>query len=506
MFKRVLIANRGEIAVRIIRACRELGVKTVALYELEDIGSLHVRLADECVQIAGVSSFFDGETILSIAREKGADAIHPGYGYLAEQPEFVRRCEDAAIQFIGPSPAVLESVLLKLQTLSRARAAGYPTVPFSPIAFQEGDFAALAEAADHLGYPVKIKPCFGGRGPGERLVYSPAGLERAYRSAQEETASFFHHRSVYLEKAILPSYEIGVQVICDRQGEALQLGTCQILAHHGNRQVISESPAPVLSTGQQDKIQATAVDLARLFGYENLGTVEFLVDEQGHHYFTEFKARIQLKHPLAELFSRLDLVRTQIRLAAGEPLAFHQADLPRNGTTLLCQVSAEDPWNNYLPSPGRVEQLRLPGGPDVRVDTYLYEGCEIPGAYDPLVAKLIVWAEDRQAALERMRRALEEFKIVGICTNITLLQNILSTPDFIAGRYSNAFQPQPGPQEAGSETHLRDLAAAAALMYMLRDPAFQLQLSAGRSNGWHRNLHIPPRWSYTGIHHEKNGD
>lgn len=510
MFKKILIANRGEIAVRVIRACRELGVRSVALYAPAEIGSLHVRLADECAPLEGPAGFLDGEAVLHIALEKGADAIHPGYGFLAEQPAFVARCQAAGVRFIGPPLAVMDRLLCKIEALKRAAAAGYPTALIAPLsagALAESPLPgsapeAIRQAAQGLGYPLVVKACFGGRGPGERLVGTPDELPGAVASAQAEAATFFQDASLYLEKAILPGVQVGVQVLRDRQGRGAALGEVQVLAQRGNRRVIAESPAPVLSPARRKDLHAAALELAALFEYENFGTVEFKLDERGRFYFTEMKARLTVEHPLVELLTRIDLVQAQLRLAAGGAL-----DLPlteARGSALLCRVNAEDPWNDFLPSPGRVGQLRLPGGPEVRVDTYLVEGAEVPEQYDPLVAKLAVWGPDRGAALERMRRALEEFKLTELPSNLALLRNILSAPEFVAGRYTTDFALPAESAGTVSEDHRRDLAAAAAIMYLLRDPVFQPQVSAGRKNGWHRNLHLPPRWNYSGINYEKN--
>ena len=504
-FKKLLVANRGEIAVRVIRACRELGIPTLALYQPADIGSLHVRLSDECSLLDAPGGFLNQEAILKIARDKGADAIHPGYGYLAEQPDFVRACEEAGIAFIGQPSEVLATMRCKLDALQRAREAGYPTVEHSADAFEASDEQAVSEAAERLGYPLVIKSCYGGRGPGERMVHSADGLLKALRSARREAQAVYNCQDVYLEKAILPVIQIGVQLLCDRHGNRVHLGEIQALAQHGNRRVIAESPAPGLSPDLRERLRQAALVLASAFNLQNAGTVEFLIDGRGGFYFTEIKPRLQLEHPLIEIVSRVDLVHAQLRLAAGELLPFRQQDLQLAGHALLARVNAEDPWNAFLPSPGSLRQVWLPGGPHVRVDTYVYSGCAIPGEYDPLIAKLTVWGEERPVCLQRMRRSLEEFKLVGPPTNLSLIQNILSTAEFVRGSYVTGFRPQPDPDHRPAN-HLRDLAVASAVLYLMREQCYQPPAPENRENHhWQRDVRIPAQWTYTGLFNAKDG-
>jgi acetyl/propionyl-CoA carboxylase alpha subunit len=507
MFKKILIANRGEIAVRVIRACKALGIRTVALYTETDSSSLHVRLCDECALLDQPRRFLDPEWILSIAKEKGADGIHPGCGFMAEQPEFLHAADEAGIRVIGPSTAAAEALRCRLAALHRARDAGFPTVLHSPVAFDAGDFLTIRAEAGRLGYPVLVKSCSGGRGPGERIVHTSDRLEKAVQSAHAEASNFFHESSLYLEKAVLPAYEVGVQILRDVNGRSVQLGEYQSLVQHGNRRVIAESPAPVLSILQRDEMREASLELANLFEVQNAATVEFLVGEDGRFYFAEIKAGLQLEHPLFEMLTQVDLVETQIRLASGERLPFRQEDILTRGSALLCRINAEDPWNAFLPSPGRIRRMWLPGGPNVRVDTYVYSGCQVPGDYDPLIAKLSVWGADRQNCIERMRCALDEFSIAGIETNLSLLQSILSTPEFGQGRYTTDFQAHPCPDEAQSEEdHLRDLAVAAAVIQHLRQRCQQspVPVQSGM-NLWRRSLRIPSPWSYIHVPNEKNG-
>ncbi len=431
MFKKLLIANRGEIAVRIIRTCRELGIETVALYDPTDRASLHVRLADACVPVANYHSFMDVDLIIELAQAQGADAIHPGYGFLAEDASFVRACEAANITFIGPPAAVVEPLRDKIGTLQAAAAAGIRTVAHSPVSFGEEENEALADSAETVGYPLVIKSCSGGRGRGERLVTSPAHLDESIRRSRVEAQRVYGDSRLFLERAILPAHQVGVQIVADSQGRRIHLGEREGSIIHSNQKIVEEAPALCLTAAQREAMLQTALDLARLFNYENLGTVEFLVDADGVFYFSEFKARIQIEHTLTEMLTGLDLVQLQLLMAAGEPLPLRQADVRLDGWALMCRLRAEDPTNNFLPSPGRLRRVRLPGGPDVRVDTYVYCHCDVPPAYDPLVAKVTVWAPDRPRAVERMRRALEDFTIIGPPTNLPLLTRVMHHPAFV---------------------------------------------------------------------------
>ncbi|MEW5985331.1 MAG: biotin carboxylase N-terminal domain-containing protein [Chloroflexota bacterium] len=498
MFRKMLIANRGEIAVRIERTCREMGIQTVALYEAADRRSLHVRLADECVPLNSPQGFLDGQAILEIAQAKGVDAIHPGYGYLAEEASFIRACNEADIVFIGPPAVVVERVRHKIDTLRRARAAGFPTVEYAPTIFDADDLAgddgrALHEAVAHLGYPVVIKSCSGGRGRGERLVWSADRLLEAARRAQAEAQAVYGNRRVYLERAILPAHQVGVQIVADEYGRLIHLGEREGSVQYGSRKVIEEAPAPCLTQPQREHLWQTALDLARLFEYQNVGTVEFLVDGSGQFYFTEFKARIQVEHPLTEMVAQVDLVREQLRLAAGEPLTLEQAGVQLKGWGVLAHVNAEDPWQRFLPGPGRLQRVRLPGGPGVRVDSYVYSGCDVPAAYDPLVAKLVAWAADRPQTVERLRRALAETVLVGTPVNLSLLRRILGTPEVAAGTYTTEFLARPLPDEEQPESYWRDLAVTAAVLYVRRNQAFHPAVPERTLSGWHQDSRRLPQ-------------
>lgn len=486
MFKKILIANRGEIAVRIVRACREMGINTIALYEPSDKDSLHVRLADECALITSPAEFFNQERILAIAQERGADAIHPGYGFLAEEVSFIRACDEAGITFIGPSAEVVEVVRDKIGALQKARQAGFPTVTHSAVSYGEFQLEAMLLSADSLGYPLVIKSCSGGRGIGEKLVRSPEKLEETVRRAQAEAQAVYGSRQVYLEKAILPAHQVNVQIVADKYGRMVHLGEREGSLQVSNRKLVEESPAPCLSDEQRQRLWQTALELAQLFGYQNVGTVEFLVDENGQFYFAEFKSRLQVEHPLTEMMTKVNLVREQIRVAAGEPLTWTQDKIPFFGHAMLCRISAEDPWNGYLPSPGRLRRVRWPGGYCVRVDSYVQSGSDVPGAYDPLIAKLTVWGNDRQTCFLRMRCALEDTKLVGTPTNLPLLQQLFHAHDFAAGRYDTEFLGHPFEANDRPEDYFRDLAAITAVLYLRRKQTFQPSIPERLNGGWHR--------------------
>ncbi len=491
MFTKTLIANRGEIAVRIIQTCREMGIQTIAVYEAADRESLHVRLADEAVEIEA-GSFLNPDTFLKVAADYGADAVHPGYGFLAEIPDFIRACEQAGITFIGTPAAVLNSTHPKLNALERAHEAGIRTVTHSPVSYDETDDAAIKAEAERLGFPLVIKSCSGGRGPGERLARTAAKLEESVRAAQAEAFAFFGSRRIYLEKAIIPAHQVSVQILADKHGSVIHLGEREGSLLLGNRKLIEESPAPSLNQPQREQMWQSAVQIARLFKFEGAGTVEFLVDRDGNYYFTEIKARIQTEHPITELRTRLDLVREQIRIAAGEPLSVTQDDIQLNGWAMLCRINAEDPQNRFMPSPGRLERVRLPGGPNVRVDTYVDSGSEVPGTYDPLIAKLSVWGSDRETCLRRLQRALSEFLIDGTPTNLSYLMRIVHAPAFIRGEYStNA--PTKLMREDTPKATLRDLAAIAAVLYLRRSLVSQPITPTRVQSGWHRDSRRLPQ-------------
>lgn len=489
MFKKILIANRGEIAVRIVRAVRDMGLWSVALYESSDRGSLHVRLADECMELTSQLGYMDGAEIIRIAREVGADAIHPGYGFLSERADFIRACEEAQITFIGPPSEVAAILGSKIGALEQARSAGIATPAHSSTSFGSADFGLLRTEAEDLGYPLIIKACRGGRGRATRGVRSSKGLERAVQQAHAEAHLVYGDDRLFLERAILPSNFIDVQIVADNYSNLLHLGTRDGSIQRYNQKLFAEAPAPCLTPAQREEVQELALKIARMFNFRNVGTVEFLLDGDGKFYFSEIKPRIQVEHPVTEMISRVDLVREQIELAAGKRISLRQEDVTLDGWAMQCRINAEDPWNNYLPNPGTLRRFRLPGGPNVRVDTYGYSGCEVPVLYDPMVAKVAVWAETREMCLTRMRRALQDFAITGLQTNLPFFQRILEDPDFIRGEYTTQFiwRPLLTVDTAAQPELLRDLAIAAALAYEVRHQSLQPVVPKRLQDGWHRS-------------------
>lgn len=489
MFKKILIANRGEIAVRIARTCREMGIETVALYEEDDQTSLHIRVADECARLSSPQGFNDQDAVLAIARARGADAVHPGYGFLAENVEFMRACAAAGLSFIGPPVDVLERVSAKIETIQAVRAAGFRTVEnIGPCGAGE-DLDGAQAAALKMGYPVVVKSCRGGRGRGERMVRGPEELTEAVRRAQAEAQAFYGERSVFLEKAITPAHQLGVQILAGADGRIVHLGEREGSLLHGNQKVLEESPAPCLDEAGRAQLWADALALARLLQLRGLLTVEFLVDERGRAYFTEIKPRIATDHGLTEQRTRLDLVRAQIQLAAGEPLELGQEDVRLEGWAMACRIYAQDPQQNFMASPGRV-RVRFPNGPETRMDTYVYSGCVVPQAYDSLIAKLMVWGPDRASAHARLERALSELSFKGIATNVPLLQQLVQHPTLAAGTYTTEtlglIRAEPG------AAPLRELAVAAALFYARANDMTRAVTPDRLASNWHRAARVLP--------------
>ncbi len=442
MFKKVLVANRGEIAVRVIRACRELGIRTVAVYSEADRDSLHVRMADEAFCIGpppAADSYLNIPNILSTAELLGVDAIHPGYGFLSEDPRFAEICRDAKITFIGPPPEATEAMGNKAKAREIAQRAGVPVVPGSP-----GPVRSEREAyqvADRLGYPLLVKASAGGGGRGMRVVHNREDLGRALQTAQREAEAAFGSGELYLEKYLEEPRHVEVQVLADARGNAVHLGErdCSIQRRH--QKLLEEAPAPGLSPRLRAQLHRAALRLVHAIGYVNAGTVEFLVDRQENFYFLEMNTRIQVEHPVTEAVTGLDLVAEQTRIAAGERLRFSQREVEFRGHALECRINAEDPAHDFRPSPGRVVSFVPPGGPGVRVDTHVYAGYTVPPYYDSLIAKVVAWGRDRAEAIARMERALREFEITGIRTTIPLHRAILDNAFFRRGEvYTNFVQ------------------------------------------------------------------
>lgn len=488
MFKKILVANRGEIAVRIIRACRDMGIATVALYSRNDRESLHVRLADECKPVLSELRYADVDEVLAIAKATDADAIHPGYGFLAEQPAFARACADNNIAFIGPPPEVIEQLQNKIGSMEAVSRAGFLTPPHSETTIGEDDPALLHAMAEDMGFPLVLKGSSGGRGRGSRVVFSSDELDDVALIARREAFKIYGKTDLYLEKVIAPSHYVAVQILGDRHGNLIHLGEREgsLLLH--NQKLVEESPAPCLTQGQRQRLWDVALEIARLFRYENAGTVEFLVDSEGRFYFTEIKSRIQIEHPVSEMVSGVDIMREQIRIAAGEALPCTQDDVTLRGVSMQVRVNAEDPWNNYLPSPGRLTTFRLPGGPSVRVDTYGYTGCQVHVRFDPLLANVVVWGEDRQECITRLRRAIQDFKIVGVQTNLPLYLWILNDIAFVSGQYDTTFMSRVDFDRSIEDPVMhRDLAVIAAVAFMLRNQAHAVTMPERTKSGWHRS-------------------
>ncbi len=442
MFRKVLIANRGEIAVRVIRACRELGIRTVAVYSEADRDALHVRLADEAFCIGpppAAESYLNIPNILSTAEITGAEAIHPGYGFLAENPHFAEVCREAGIVFIGPTPEAIEAMGNKARAREIAHKAGIPVVPGS-----QGPVRTLEEAlavANRVGYPLLIKASAGGGGRGMRVVHSPEELGRAMATAQREAEAAFGSGEVYLEKYLEEPRHVEVQVLADTRGNVVHLGERECSIQRRHQKLLEEAPAPGLSPRLRAHLHRAAVRLAQAIRYTSAGTVEFLVDREENFYFMEMNTRIQVEHPVTEMVTGLDLVREQIRIAAGERLSFSQREVEFRGHAIECRINAEDPAHDFRPSPGTVRAFVPPGGPGIRVDTHVYAGYTIPPYYDSLVAKVIAWGRDRAEAIARMDRALREFEIVGIRTTIPFHRLVLENAFFRRGEvYTNFVQ------------------------------------------------------------------
>jgi acetyl-CoA carboxylase biotin carboxylase subunit len=440
LFKKILVANRGEIAVRIIRACREMGIQTVAIYSLADEACLHVRLADQAVCIGPPptrESYTNVANVIMAATIEGCDAIHPGYGFLAENASFAEACEAVGLKFIGPSAQVIERMGHKAEAREAMREAGVPIIPGTAGVLQS-DTEAL-RAAEEIGYPLIAKAAAGGGGKGMRIVQSEEELLPALRVAQAEAAAAFGSPELYLERYVEEPRHVEVQVLADEHGHVIHLGErdCSIQKRH--QKLLEESPSPGINASLRQRMGETAVRAAQAIGYQNAGTIEFLVDRDGHFYFMEMNTRIQVEHPVTESVTGIDLLKQQIRIAAGEPLRLRQEDIRMRGHAIECRVTAEDAERNFAPCAGRVENVILPGGFGVRVDTHLYPGYQIPSYYDSLIAKLIVWGDDRREAIARMSRALGEFQVEGIRTTIPFHERIMQNAWFRRGEVFTDF-------------------------------------------------------------------
>jgi acetyl-CoA carboxylase biotin carboxylase subunit len=439
MFKKILIANRGEIAVRVVRACREMGIGSVAVYSEVDRNALHVRKADEAYAIgpaAARESYLNIGKILAVAKKAKADAIHPGYGFLSENAEFAEACAKAGVKFIGPTAAAMNIMGSKTSARRAMEAAGVPFVPGSSKGLTLDEAAGVAEK---VGYPVMLKAAAGGGGKGMRLVQSAKELRSAYEGASSEAARAFNSDEVYIEKYIQQPRHIEVQVFGDEHGNVVYLGERECSVQRRHQKVIEEAPSAIVDDEMRRRMGETAVRVAKAAGYTNAGTVEFLVDAQKNFYFLEMNTRLQVEHPVTELVTGLDLVHLQIDAAAGKKLPFNQDAVKLRGHAIECRIYAEDPDNSFFPSPGKITRLVSPSGPGVREDSGVYEGWNVPLDYDPMLSKLIAYAPTREMAISRMLRALDEYFVVGIKTNLPLFRKILRDKDFAAGRIDTGY-------------------------------------------------------------------
>ena len=492
MFKKVLIANRGEIAVRVIRACRDLGVSPVAVYSEVDRAALHVLLADEAYCIgpaAAVESYLNIEKILGAARKCGAEAIHPGYGFLSENAQFARACADAKVKFIGPSPAAMEKMGFKTRAREEMQRAGVPIVPGTLRGITPEQAGA---AAAKIGYPVMLKAAAGGGGKGMRLVEREENLQSALATASSEAERAFGNGEVYLEKAILNPRHIEIQVLADEHGNVVSLGErdCSIQRRH--QKVVEESPSPVVDEGMRRRMGDAAVQVAKAAGYTNAGTIEFLVDGERNFYFLEMNTRLQVEHPVTESVTGLDLVQLQMRIAAGDQLPFRQEDIAIRGHAIECRIYAEDTDNNFLPSPGKISSLTVPEGPGIRHDSGIYQGWTVPMDYDPLLAKLIVSGADRKQAVDRLRRALGEYYVGGIKSNLPLFRNIVEDEGFLSGSVDTGYLGRLlSARKSKAEVENQEIAAIAAGLFESQAERNEREPVSPDTNGkWKRAARI----------------
>jgi acetyl-CoA carboxylase biotin carboxylase subunit len=500
MFKKILIANRGEIAVRIIRACRELGICSAAVFSDVDRKALHVRLADEAYAIGPApsrESYLCIDKLMDVARRTGCDALHPGYGFLAENAALPRACTEAGLTFIGPPAEAMEVLGSKTAGRQLARRADVPIVPGTNDPIEKiSDAQALAQ---NMGYPVLLKAVAGGGGKGMRLVYSDAEFESAFRDASSEAMNAFGDDRLYLEKYLERPHHIEIQIFADAHGRVVSLGERECSVQRRHQKVIEEAPSPIVTPDLRKKMSDAAVRLARAGGYVNAGTVEFLVDKNLNFYFLEVNTRLQVEHPVTEQVTGLDLVKLQIAIAAGHRLPFAWETITPRGHAMEVRLYAEDPDNNFFPSPGKILSRHAPSGPGIRLDDGVYEGWTVPNDYDPLLSKLIAWGNSREETIARLRRALDEYTITGIKTNVGLFRRILSEPDFLRGEIHTKWldelllRPRPSAAPSNDEARGRftcDAAAIAAAVWQAMQSAPQSAASGGSET--------PSRWKLEG--------
>lgn len=466
MFSRILIANRGEIAVRIIRACRELGLETVAVYSEADRQSLHVRQADEAYLLGPApsrESYLRADKILDILKKSGADGIHPGYGFLAEREDFAQACLDSGIAFIGPKPSAIAAMGDKMTARETVRKAGVPVVPGTEDVGNLSDDELLG-IAPKIGFPLLVKATAGGGGKGMREVRSLEEMPELIKSARREAESAFGDGNVYLEKLVEGARHIEIQILADSHGNVIHLGErdCSIQRRH--QKLVEEAPSPFMDDELRQRMGAMAVKSAQSVDYVNAGTIECLVDKDRNFYFLEMNTRLQVEHPVTEMVTGVDIVKEQIRIARGRPLQYKQEDIRFNGAAIECRINAEDPYNGFMPSTGKISHSILPTGPGIRIDTGVYPGFEITPYYDPMISKLIVWGETRAQAILRMRRALEEYRIVGVRTNIPFHQTLMDSHRFMGGQYDTRFVEERFAIGDAADPQIAEIAAALATL------------------------------------------
>ncbi len=467
MIKKVLVANRGEIAVRVMRSCREMGITSVAVFSEADRTAMHVRYADEAYFIGpspSTESYLNAEKIINVAKQSGADAIHPGYGFLSENASFSERCEKEGIIFIGPSAYAIRTMGDKITARKTMVDAGVPVVPGTEKITSE---KVAVEKASEIGFPVMVKASAGGGGKGMRLVNDEKEIVSAIRAAQSEAREAFGDDSIYIEKYIESPHHIEFQILADKHGNTIHLFERECSVQRRHQKVVEETPSPIMKPKVREEMGKFAIAAAKAVNYSGAGTIEFIVDDNLNYYFLEMNTRLQVEHPITERVVGVDLVKEQIKIASGEKMKIKQDELKQFGHAIECRIYAEDPDNNFMPSPGTVQHITEPLGLGVRHDGYVYEGYEIPLYYDPLISKLIVWARTREEAIHRMKRALYAYKITGVKTSIPFLEKIMETPDFVKGKYNTHFIENNkdvllSPQKP--DTMIEDVAIIAAFM------------------------------------------
>lgn len=440
MLKKVLVANRGEIAVRVIRACKELNIKTVAIYSQADKDSLHVKLADEAVCIGpapSIKSYLNEKNILEAACLTGADSIHPGFGFLSENAKFAKMCEECNIKFIGPSYKVIDLMGNKINSKKIMRKNGVPVIEGSKEALK--NFKEAEELAKKIGYPVILKASAGGGGKGIRIVYKCEQLKENFELVKQEAKKAFKDDTIYMERYIENPRHVEIQILSDKYNNAVYLGERDCSIQRNNQKILEESPSTAINEEVRKKMGQTAIKAVKTIGYEGAGTIEFLVDNNMNYYFMEMNTRIQVEHPVTEMITGIDIVKEQLLIASGNTLDINQEDICMKGHSIECRINAENPYKNFMPSPGKIEKLILPGGNNTRVDSAMYQNYEIPPFYDSMIAKIIVLGKDREEAISKMKRALNETEICGIDTNIQFLLQILENNNFITGNFNTSF-------------------------------------------------------------------